>query len=140
MKLIKHSLKVVHGLRPLEISLFKLYLISIVFLAALRIPSLMDVPVWLYALLSVLFLIPLVVLLYQQHGNYIATIFSGGWNIKLFKHRSLMQITMFKMGMLAVGLLIASLFPVVLTAPIRFYFLVAGFGAGYFVSKIVSKA
>lgn len=139
MKLINHSLKVMHKLKPLEISLLKLYLISIAFLAALRIPSLLNVPVWMYTAIAVLFLIPLIMWMIQHHGNFIATIFSGKWNVKLFKHRSLMQVSMFKMGILVIGLLIAVLFPVVLTAPIWAYLLVAGFGAGYFVCKILCK-
>lgn len=139
MKFLKHSLKVVHKLDVCEITLFKIYLIVIALLLAIWIPRLMSISVWIYVWLTIIFIIPLMIRLVQQKGNYIAKIFSRKKDLHLLDKRTLGDITLFKLGMLMIGLLIAKLFPLLLTIHIAIYIGIACFGAGYFMAKLFMK-
>lgn len=102
MNIIKNSMRLTHKMRVWEISIFKLYLFVIALLAARRIPELMEVSAWVYVIIALALLIPLVVKLCKEHGNYVAKIFSQWNTLHLFKKWTMVDVAMFKTGMLAV--------------------------------------
>ncbi len=136
MKFLNHTLRIWRGFKAWEVSLFKIYLLSISLLLAIWIPGLLNVSIWIYVIIWLATLIPVTVKLRKEHWNYISKILSDQ-KIQLFNNWTMLDFSLFKTGMLASWLILAILFPGLLTGNIGLYLAVAWFGAWYFVSKMV---
>jgi hypothetical protein len=75
----------------------------------------------------------------KKEGNFYKKTFMQGWNIHIFRKITIREVGVFKTGMFAIGLLVATLFPELLTADIARYIGVFAFGLGYFISTFLHK-
>ena len=125
MSVMSKPMKVGQNLNVWEISFFKLYLVTVTFILSIWFPVLLTGDLWLYIVTSVILLILTFSFLIKQQGNFYKTIFSEWFWIKIFKKASIYNIGIFKLTMMSFALLMAKLFPVLLTAHIAWYIAIA---------------
>lgn len=136
MCFISKSMKVARNLNVWEISFFKLYLVTAAFILAIWFPILLTADLWIYIVASVILLTFTFSSLIQQQGNFYKTMFTQWFWVHIFEKSSILDISIFKLTMVSVALLVAKLFPILLTAHIAWYIAIACLFIWYYFNSL----
>ncbi len=136
MCFISKSMKVAQNLNVWEISFFKLYLVAVTFILSIWFPIILTANLWLYIILSVILLILTFGIMIKQQGNFYKTIFTKWFWVHIFEKMGIFDIGIFKLTMVSFALLLAKLFPVLLTAHIAWYIAIACLFIWYYFHSI----
>ena len=71
--------------------------------------------------------------MFKKQGNFYKTIFKEGIGARVFSNVTMLDISIFKTAVFVTWLLLAKLFPVLLTAHIGWYIGIAGLFIGYYL-------
>ena len=125
MCFINKSIKMAQNLNVWEISFFKLYLVAVTFILSIWFPIILTASVWLYIIVFVVLLLLSFGIMIKQQGNFYKTIFTKWFWVHIFEKMWIFDIGIFKLTIVSAGLLLAKLFPVLLTADIARYIAIA---------------
>lgn len=130
-KLIKNLMKRTHKMSVCEVSIFKLYLFVIALLLAIWFPVLLSADLLVYIVLFVVPFVYIMTSMFKKEGNFYAKIFKKGNSFCIFKKMTMFDVSAFKLAVFSSALLVAKLFPVVLTAHLGWYIWVVAFTLWY---------
>ena len=138
MSFISRSIKMAQKLNVLEISFFKFYLVSVTLLLAIWFPVLLSADISVYIVLFVLSMIYTFTVLIKQQWNFYAKMFKKWIWYHAFKKMSMFDISIFKLTMSIFALLLAKLFPVLLTIDIAWLTLIGWLFLWYYFHLLYS--
>jgi len=118
MCFINKSMKVAQNFNIWEISFFKLYLIVVTFILSILFPILLTAELWIYITIAIILWILIFSIMIKQQGNFYKTAFTKWFWVHIFEKMWIVDIGIFKLSMVSIGLLLAKLFPVLLTVHI----------------------
>lgn len=136
MSFISKSMNIAQNFNVWEISFFKFYLVAVTLLLSIWFPVLLTADLWIYITISVILLILTFSVMIQQQGNFYKKIFKKWFWCHIFKKMSMFDISIFKLTMVSFWLLLAKLFPIVLTVHIARYIIIAGLFIWYYFYPI----
>ncbi|PID83751.1 hypothetical protein CSB09_04580 [Candidatus Gracilibacteria bacterium] len=136
----KKGIEVGHTFNLLEVGLFETYLMVAGFLMAIIFPSLLEVHTFLYFIVFLFGIIFILKEFITKNKNVEKRWKRKGWNIQLLKNFSFLDFAIYKVTIVAFGLLLVKIFPVLLNGEfVVWYTLVFGIGFGYFIAKITAR-
>jgi len=133
MRIISSSMKVAKDFNILEISFFKLYLIVVALLLSIWFPVILSANLGVYIVILIVSYVAIFSTMFKKQGNFYKTIFTEGLKARIFSNTTMLDISIFKTAVFVTGLLLAKLFPVLLTAHIGWYIWIAGLFIGYYI-------
>lgn len=136
MCIISRSLKVAQGLNVWEISFFKLYLVVVTFILSIWFPVLLSLDLVIYIVSFVVIVGFALYLMLWKQWNFYKKIFTKWFWIHIFDKMWMFDIAVFKITMVIAWLLLAKLFPILLTAHIAWYIAIACLFIGYYMHWI----
>jgi hypothetical protein len=119
-----------------EISLFKIYIISVTLLFSIRFPIILSSSIYYYLILFIILDIFSLSVLIKKEWNFLKKIFGWEKNYKVFKNYWMFDFWLFKVTMVSFWLLLAKAFPVILTLNIWVYIIIFLVGAWYFINVV----
>ncbi len=136
----KKWIEVGHTFNLLEVGLFETYLMVAGFLMAIIFPSLLEVHTFLYFIVFLFWIIFILKEFITKNKNVEKRWKRKWWNIQLLKNFSFLDFAIYKVTIVAFGLLLVKIFPVLLNGEfVVWYTLVFGIGFGYFIAKITAR-
>lgn len=136
--IITNGIEIWRNFNLFEIVIFKLYLITITFVLAILFPVLLSLNVYIYLIAFVILDALVIFILVKKEWNYVKKVFTEKW-YKAMKKFSMFDFALFKITLVSFTLLIAKVFPELLSVNIWIYLVIFWFGAWYFTSKICKK-
>ncbi len=136
MKLLKTVVKKAQKLTGWEIIIYKFCLLSAAWLWAIAVPVIMDGPLWLYAVLAVVFWLISLKTIITKEGNYFKDVFMCHLGKKFFQNYKTRDFVVFETSVIVIGLFIIKLFPEVLSIPLAWYTGIFGATFGYLFAKL----
>lgn len=137
--IVNNAVKTAQNLTVWEIGLLKIYLVSATFLLSIWFPFLLSANIAFYVIIALISWIYIMMIIMSKEWNFYKKVFTKWFNIKIFKKLNLCEFTVFKISMASISLLIAKLFPVLLTAHVGWYIWITAIWAWYFSNMFFYK-
>lgn len=138
-KILKDVLEKSQNMRLCEITLFKLYIVAVSILIAIWFPVILSSSLAFYIILFVVFDALSIYYLILKEWNFLKKILKEKKHYRIFKHYWFMDFTLLKITIFTFWLLIAKIFPVLLTLNTWIYLTIFWFWAWYFTSLLFKK-
>jgi len=136
MTLISNVVKRAQNLSVMDISTYKVAVLSASALFALIVPGVMGAPLWVYIVIAAVLAVVAFGTIIKKEGNYIKAILQGNFSKKYFKKYKIVDFAVFELTMFAIGLLVIKIFPVVLTINLAWYVGAFALSGGYLMGKM----
>ncbi len=129
-----------HKFNILEIALFETYLMVAGFLIAVIFPSILNLNVFVYLIIFLLWIAFILKEYISKNKNIEKRWKMKGWHVHLLRDFSYLDFAIYKLTIVVFGILLIKIFPVLLSIEfVVWYTLIFGIGFGYFIAKIFNK-
>lgn len=135
--IVKKSMDACHQFNLVDISIYKLYLLSFSFLLVILIPNLMSIGVVIYLTFFVVSTVLFYTSFFSKEKKLIKHLSRKWLSFHMFRKLDMLDVTFFKLAVIFAWLSLASLFPVLTTASLFWYVWVFTFWAWYFVGQVL---
>ena len=139
MNIIDSSMKTMHKLNPIEVGMYELYLSVATLLLCIWFPVLISASFVLYIVLLIIYAWIFFSHFFPKKHNVVKKLQLKWIHLHLFKKLDYIDIAAYKTMVSLCVIILAKLFPVLLTAHIAWYVGLTGLWAGYFLGKIVGN-
>lgn len=134
----KKSMKVWRNLNLVEVSFYKIYLISVSIIIAMLFPIVLAQGILFYLITFIILDILSLIILFNREWNFLKKVFKKK-KYKVFRKYWTFDFAIFKITLIFFWLLLVKLLPVLLTINIWIYTFIVWVWIWYYVSKLLKK-